>query len=59
MMRALVSAGPVLRIWPVDNPNAYVEMQFESREAAHTAVEQLNGMLKYATALTFGEDAPS
>jgi hypothetical protein len=36
----------------------YVEIQFESQGAANTAVEQLNGMLKYATGLEFGEDAP-
>jgi hypothetical protein len=49
-MRALVSSdGPVVRIWHPDNPKLYVEIQFESQEAANTAVEQLNGMLKYAT----------
>ena len=59
-MRALVSADrPVVRIWHLDNPKVYVEIQFESRDAANTAVEQLNGMLKYATGLEFGEDAPS
>ena len=50
---------PVIRIWHPDNPKLYVEIQFESQEAANTAVEQLNGMLKYATGLEFGEDAPS
>ena len=34
-----------------------LEIQFESQDAANTAVEQLNGMLKYATGLEFGEDA--
>ena len=59
-MRALVSADrPVVRIWHPDNPKVYVEIQFESQAAANTAVEQLNGMLKYATGLEFGEDAPS
>jgi hypothetical protein len=37
----------------------YVEIQFESRDAANTAVEELNGMLKYATGLEFGEDTLS
>jgi hypothetical protein len=41
------------------HPEVYVEVQFESQEAANTAVEQLNGMLKYATGLEFGEDARS
>jgi hypothetical protein len=51
-MRALVSADrPVVRIWHLDNPKVYVEIQFESQAAANTAVEQLNGMLKYATGL--------
>ena len=59
-MRALVSADrPVVRIWHPDNPKVYVEIQFQSRDAANTAVEELNGMLKYATGLEFGEDAPS
>ena len=59
-MRALVSADrPVVRIWHPDNRTVYVEIQFESQAAANTAVEQLNGMLKYATGLEFGEDAPS
>ena len=60
-MRALVSADrPVVRIRQhPDNPKVYVEIQFESQAAANTAVEQLNGMLKYATGLEFGEDAPS
>jgi hypothetical protein len=30
-----------------------------SQEAANTAVEQLNTMLKYATGFEFGEDAPA
>ena len=51
-MRALVSSDrPVVRIWHPDNPKLYVEIQFESQEAANTSVEQLNGMLKYATGL--------
>ena len=59
-MRALVSAyRPVVRRRHPDNPKVYVEIRFESRDAANTAVEQLNGMLKYATGLEFGEDAPS
>jgi hypothetical protein len=45
-MRALVSADrPVVRIWHPDNPKVYVEIQFESQDAANAAVEQLNGML--------------
>jgi hypothetical protein len=57
-IRALVSADrPVVRIWSPDDPSRYVELRFESQEAANTAVEQLNGMLKYATGLEFGEDA--
>ena len=56
-MRALVSADrPVVR--HPDNPKVYVEIQFESQDAANTAVEQLNGMLKYATGLEFREDNP-
>ena len=59
-MRALVSADrPVVWIWHPDNPKVHVEIQFESQEAANTAVEQLNGRLKYATGFAFGEDAPS
>jgi hypothetical protein len=58
-MRALVNADrPVVRIWHPDNPKVYVEIQFKSQGAANTAVEQLNGMLKYI-GLEFGEDAPS
>ena len=56
----MVSADrPVVRIWHPDNPKVYVEIQFESQDAANAAVEQLNGMLKYANGLEFGEDAPS
>jgi len=34
-MRALVSADrPVVRIWHLDNPKVYVEIQFESRGRA-------------------------
>ena len=49
----------MVRIWHLDNPKVYVEIQFESRDAANTALEQLNGMLKYATGLEFREDTPS
>ena len=56
-MRALVSADrPVVRIWHPEEPKLYVEIQFESQEAANTAVEQLNGMLKYATGMLFGDE---
>jgi hypothetical protein len=59
-VRALASADrPVVRIWHPDNFKMYVEIQFESPDAANAAVEQLNGMLRYATGLEFGEDAPS
>ena len=54
-MRALVSADrPVVRIWHPDNPKLYVEIQFETQAAANAAVEQLIGMLKYATGLEIG-----
>jgi hypothetical protein len=57
-MRALVSQDrPAVRIWHPDDSKQYVEIRFESREAANTAVEQLNGMLKYAVGLEFGVDA--
>jgi hypothetical protein len=57
-MRALVSADrPVFRIWHPDNPKVYVEIQFETQAAANAAIDPLNGMLKYATGLEFGEDA--
>ena len=57
-MRALVSSDlPVVRIWHPDKSKLYVEIQFETQAAAHAAVEQLNGMLKYATGLEFGEEA--
>jgi hypothetical protein len=57
-MRAFVSADrPVVRLWHPDNPKLYVEIQFETQAAANAAVEQLNGMLKYATGLEIGEDA--
>jgi hypothetical protein len=57
-MRALVSADrPVVRIWHPDGPKLYVEIQFETQEAANTAVEQLGSTLKYATGMEFGEDA--
>ena len=56
-MRALVSADrPVVRLWHPDKPKLCVQIQFESQEAANTAVEQLNGMLKYATGMSFGDE---
>jgi hypothetical protein len=56
-IRALVSADrPVVRIWQPDDPKRYVELQFETQEAAHAAVEQLNSALKYATEIEFGEE---
>jgi hypothetical protein len=56
-IRALVSADrPVVRIWSPDEPRRYVELQFESQEAANATVEQLNGMLRYATGLAFGDE---
>jgi hypothetical protein len=57
-MRALISADrPVIRIWHPDDPKVYVEIQFETQAAANAAIEPLNGMLKDATGLEFGEDA--
>src|SRR6185437_15369330 len=45
-MKALVSVDrPVVRIWHPDDPKQYVELQFESQEAANNAVEQLNSVL--------------
>ena len=42
-MRVLVSADrPVAWIRHPDDPKLYVEIQFETQEAANTAVEQLN-----------------
>ena len=56
-IRALVSADrPVVRIWSPDDQKRYVELEFESQQAANTAVEQLNSMLKYVTEIEFGED---
>ena len=56
-IRALVSADrPVVRIWSPDDPKRYVELQFESQQAASTAVEQLNSMLKYVTQIEFREE---
>jgi hypothetical protein len=53
----LVSADrPVVRIWSPDDQKRYVELQFESQQAANTAVEQLNSMLKYVTEIEFGEE---
>jgi hypothetical protein len=58
-IRALISVDrPVVRLWHPDDPKQYVEIQFETQEAANVAVEQLNGVLKYATGFEFGEDAP-
>jgi hypothetical protein len=57
-IRALVSADrPVVRIWHPDDPKVYVELQFESQQAANVAVEHLNAILQGATGLEFGEDA--
>ena len=39
-----------------DDQKPYVELQFESQQAANTAVEQLNSMLKYVTGIEFGEE---
>jgi hypothetical protein len=51
-MKALVSADrPVVRIWHPDDPKQYVELQFESQEAAN-----LNSVLKWASGMEFGED---
>jgi hypothetical protein len=56
-IRALVSADwPVVRIWSPDDHKRYVELEFESQQAANTAVEQLNSMLKYVTEIEFGEE---
>jgi hypothetical protein len=56
-IRASVSADrPVVRIWSPDDAKRYVELQFESQQAANTAVEQLNSMLKYVTEIEFGEE---
>jgi hypothetical protein len=49
--RLQATAGAVL------DPKIYVEIQFETQTAANAAVEQLNGVLKDATGLEFGEDA--
>jgi hypothetical protein len=58
-IRALISVDrPVVRLWHPDDPKQYVEIQFATQEAANVAVEQLNGVLKYATGFEFGEDAP-
>ena len=58
-MRALVSADrPVVRIWHPEIRRCMSRFRSKDR-SGNTAVEQLNGMLKYATGLEFGEDAPS
>ena len=47
-MKALVSADrPVVRIWHPDDPKQYVELQFESQEAANNAVGHLDSALKW------------
>jgi hypothetical protein len=57
VMKALVSADrPVVRILHPDDRKQYVELQFESQEAANNAVEQLNGVLKWTSGMEFGED---
>ena len=38
-----------------DDPQRYVELQFETQEAASAAEEQLNGLLKYATEIELGK----
>ena len=56
-IKALVSADrPVVRIWHPDDPKQYVELQFESQEAANNAVGHLNSALKLASGMEFGED---
>ena len=60
MMRALVSADrPVVRIWHPDNPKSARRDTVRKPGRRPHAVEQFNGMLKYATGLEFGEDAPA
>jgi hypothetical protein len=49
-MKALVS------VWHPDDPKQYVELQFESQEAANNAVGHLNSALKLASGMEFGED---
>ena len=50
---SLISADrPVVRLWHPDDPKLYVEIQFETRQAANAAVEELNGTLKYASGLS-------
>jgi len=57
-IHALVSADrPVVRIWHPLDPKVYVEVRFETQAAANAAVERLNGLLKDATGMEFGEDA--
>jgi len=48
---------PVVRIWHPDDPKQYVELQFESQEAANHAVGHLNSALKLASGMEFREDA--
>jgi hypothetical protein len=56
-MKALVSVDrPVVRIWHPDDPKQYVELQFESQEAANHAVGHLNSALEWASGMEFGED---
>jgi len=57
-MKALVSVDrAVVRIWHPDDPKQYVELQFESQEAANHAVGHLNSALKLASGMEFREDA--
>ena len=47
---------PTFRGRPIrDDPLRYVELQFETQEAANAAEEQLKGLLKYATEIEFRE----
>ena len=56
-MKPLVSVDrPVVRIWHPDDPKQYVELQFESQEAANNAVGHLNSALEWASGMEFGED---
>ena len=49
--------GPSLvRIWHPDDPKQYVELQFESQDAANNAVGHLNSALEWVSGMEFGED---
>ena len=51
---------PTFRGRPIrDDPLRYVELQFETQEAANAAEEQLKGLLKYATEIEFREVGPA